>query len=51
VLFRPRGLAEAPKSGCSEDLPYSQSEVWRKSIESFEDGRSAARTVALFAEE
>ena len=29
----------------------SQCEVWRKSIEVFEDGRSAPRTVALFAEE
>jgi transposase len=28
-----------------------QQEVWRKSIEVFEDGRSAARTVALFAED
>ena len=26
-------------------------EVWRKSIEVFEDGRSAPRTVALFAED
>ena len=28
-----------------------QQEVWRKSIEVFEDGRSAPRTVALFAED
>jgi hypothetical protein len=29
----------------------TQREVWRKTIEVFEDGRSAPRTVALFAEE
>src|SRR5271155_463277 len=33
------------------EINNSQREVWRKSIEVFEDGRSAPRTVALFAEE
>jgi hypothetical protein len=33
------------------EINDSQCEVWRKSIEVFEDGRSAPRTVALFAEE
>ena len=33
------------------EINDSQREVWRKSIEVFEDGRSAPRTVALFAEE
>ena len=33
------------------DINDSQQEVWRKSIEVFEDGRSAPRTVALFAED
>ena len=33
------------------EINDSQREVWRKSIEIFEDGRSAPRTVALFAEE
>jgi hypothetical protein len=31
------------------EINASQCEVWRKSIEVFEDGRSAPRTVALFA--
>ena len=30
------------------EINDSQQEVWRKSIEVFEDGRSARRTVALF---
>jgi transposase len=33
------------------EINDSQQEVWRKSIEVFEDGRSAPRTVALFAED
>ena len=33
------------------EINDSQCEVWRKSIEVFEDGRSVPRTVALFAEE
>ena len=33
------------------EINDSQCEVWRKSIEVFEDGRSAPRTVAPFAEE
>ena len=33
------------------EINNSQQEVWRKSIEVFEDGRSAPRTVALFAED
>jgi transposase len=33
------------------EINDSQREVWRKSIEVFEDGRSAPRTVALFAED
>src|SRR4029077_10715549 len=33
------------------EINDSQREVWRKSIEVFEDGRSAPRTVTLFAEE
>ena len=33
------------------EINDSQCEVWRKSIEVFEDSRSAPRTVALFAEE
>ena len=33
------------------EINDTQREVWRKSIEVFEDGRSAPRTVALFAEE
>src|SRR6201997_2516080 len=33
------------------EINGSQQEVWRKSIEVFEDGRSAPRTVALFAED
>jgi hypothetical protein len=33
------------------EINDSQREVWCKSIEVFEDGRSASRTVALFAEE
>ena len=33
------------------EINDSQQEVWRKSIEVFEDGRNAPRTVALFAED
>jgi transposase len=33
------------------EINDSQQEVWRKSIEVFEDGRSAPRTAALFAED
>ena len=33
------------------EINDSQREVWRKSIEVFEDGRSAPRMVALFAED
>jgi hypothetical protein len=33
------------------EINDNQREVWRKSIEVFEDGRSAPRTVALFAED
>jgi transposase len=33
------------------EINDSQQEVWRKSIEVFEEGRSAPRTVALFAED
>jgi hypothetical protein len=33
------------------EINASQCEVWRKSIEVFEDGRSALRTGAVFAEE
>src|SRR5271166_5572725 len=33
------------------EINDGQREVWRKSMEVFEDGRSAPRTVALFAEE
>jgi transposase len=33
------------------EINDTQREVWRKSIEVFEDGRSAPRTVALFAED
>jgi len=33
------------------EINDSQQEVWRKSIEVFEDGRSAPRTVALFAQD
>lgn len=33
------------------EINDSQQEVWRKSIEVFEDGRSTPRTVALFAED
>ena len=33
------------------EINASQCEIWRKSIEVFEDGRSAPRTVALFTKE
>ena len=33
------------------EINDGQREVWRKSIEVFEDGRSAPRTVALFADD
>jgi hypothetical protein len=47
-----RWWAGGPAAGAlSRRDQQCQREVWRKSIEVFEDGRSAPRTVALFAEE
>jgi hypothetical protein len=47
-----RRRPSCPASGIYlEEINDSQHEVWRKSIEVFEDGRSASRTVPLFAED
>ena len=45
--------ASAVKSGCSQGLHEindSQQEVWRKTIEIFEEGQARPRRVALFPE-